>query len=562
MDAFDLIELDSPEVKPKFKRNNGKGDAFDHLPDMEPEENFGKSALRTALQPVQGFLATTTPGLAASFWQLLATGEAYDPEEIERIRAISEREGIPFDEEKYLEAAENALKYIPTISNIGRQTEEKTGVPLEPKTRLQKGLRFATEAARVAPEGATLRPSNVSLPKPVLGAGVEGTKELLTELGVPEGLSDIASFGILKMPPEGSASLKIGESKKPSGLTEMQFEKTKTPRDVSQKKINQISQKLEKDFKDISNKIIKESPIGETAENLKKDPGFKQESRELLSESQKIADTIPKTVKSKDFKKELIDSTVEKVKGFSLNEYDKSYSKFIRESLDDVFTKEMTAGDLVKQYRKNNESLSEYFEPGSSKALNRAKKDALLDSNRAIARVIEKNFSDTELPKIFKEGNERWTKIMDAEAVDDFLGQVFSEKISYKKMHDFFDKQGYGFKFKRALGKEGFNKFETLMKDMLTTEAPFKMLNVAKEQGYKELFHTGLGYILHPKIGYAKAALDTTKYAYKALMDTMLDKPKVIVTWSKAVKDLKKGDFKSAENGFSKLQKEVDSSTS
>ena len=533
---------------------------------QEEEESFGKSTLRTLAQPVQGYLATTPPGIAAGLWQAFGLGDALDEDEIEQIRKISEREGIPFDEEAYRQSAEEAQSMIPTVSNIAREVEEQTGglIPLEPKTRGQKALRFFTEATRLAPgKGShlksqqypgTFRGMETTLPRPVLGAGVEATKEVLQEAGVPEPLAELVSFGVLKQSPKGSPELSIGPKEKPSGLKERNFELVTKPHEVSQGKLDKISRKLETDFRDISGKIIEESPIGETAKNLASDPGFKQESRELLNQAQEIADTIPGTIPAENIKKAIADKAAKQSKGFAESEYDKSYKKFVTQSLKDIKGKDISHGQLVEQYRKNNSALSEYFEPGASKALNRAKKDALLDQNRAIADILEK--SNPELSKVFKEGNERWTKIMDAEAVDEFVNNMFGEKVNYKDMHDFFDKNGYDRIFKRALGDKGYKDFEVLMKDMLSSEAPYKMLKVAKSRGLDDVAKTAAGYVIHPKLGVAKATWDISKASFKSAVNLLLDKPKLAITWKKGIDDLKKGNFAQAEKSFNTLKTE------
>ena len=169
----------------------------------EEEEGFWKSSLRSAMQVVQGIAETTGPGLAGSFWQFMAMGEL-DHEEMDHLKQIYEREGVPFDESEWEEAREKVLGMIPTVRNIASAIEEKTGFPLEPKTRFQKGVRFLTEATRLSPEGATLRPLNVGLPKPALGAGLEATREVLKEIGIPEPFDEILSFAMLKQPPEGA----------------------------------------------------------------------------------------------------------------------------------------------------------------------------------------------------------------------------------------------------------------------------------------------------------------------------------------------------------------------
>ena len=556
MDAFDQIELDSPEIKKKFPRNNGKGDAFDQLPD-ENQEPWWKDLSRTALQIPQALADTTTPGIIANMWQMLAVGEVMDPEEIEHIEMIAKREGVPFDKEAYIEAAENALNSVPTVSNIAREVEEKTGIPLEPKTRIQKGLRFLTTASRLSPKGYTIRGMNTSLPKPVLGAAVEGTKEVLTELGLPEQVSELASFGILKQPTKGSGSISIGSKQKPSGLTERNFEKTQKPKEISETAYKNINEKVGSDFKNISDQIIKESPVGETFDNLRQNPAFKQESRELIKQAQEIADEIPGNFDVKSLKKEYADISAKKTKGFAESEYDIKYKKFMKEASNSIDAKKNSPGKLVEQYRKNNDDLTKYFEPGSSKALNNAKRDSLLDQNRAIANFMEKNFPESELSSVFKEGNERWTKIMDAEAVDSFVDELFKDKINYKKMNEFFDQQGYEFKFKRALGEKGYKDFQQLLKDTLSSESAYKMLNVAKDKGYNELFTTGLAYILHPELGTAKFGFDASKKTYKGIINTLIDKPQIGITWKEGIKDLKKGDFKSAEKKFNILNNEI-----
>ncbi len=536
-DIFDL--LDTNETV------DSKSDIFDRIP--EPQEGFWKSSARTALQIPQGIAEATGPGIATGLMHMMGVGEALDPEEIEHIRMVSEREGIPFDEEKYREAANQAGKYFPTVSNIGREIEERTGLPLEPKTKIQKMFRLGSTAGKFQP-GTLGEKATAAVAAPI-------ASQALQQTGLPEELSDIVGLGVGGVTGSKGPKVDIGKSTKPSGLTKRQFEGLKEPKEVSAGKIEQINQKLENDFKSISDKIIKESAVGETFENLKNDPSFKNESRELLNQAQVMADSIPGTLPSKGIKKEIADMAAKKTKGYSLSEYDKSYLNHMKESIDDIIPENVTHGELVEQYRKNNASLSEYFEPGSSKAQNRAKRDALLDNNRVIANVIEK--TDPKLSEVFKEGNARWTKIMDAEAVDSFVSELFTEKVNYKKMHDFFDKNGYDRIFKRALGEAGYKSFEQLMKDMLSSEAPYKMLKVAKEKGFMDLAKTVMAYKINPNLGYAKVSLDAGQYLWKSTINSLLDKPKLALTWKKGIDSLKKGNFKSADTEFKTLKGEI-----
>jgi hypothetical protein len=546
---FGFVSFDNVTKNDQGEKNNFGFVSFgDPVKEKNQEEGFWSNLARTSLQIPQGLAEGTTPGLAAGLFQLGALGESeLGVEEWQNLRRLYEERGEDFDE-AYERGRQEMLGMIPTVSNIAGKVEKETGLPLEPHTWYQKMLRLGSLAGKMQP-GAVIQKAGAAVAAPV-------ASQILQSAGVPEVFADPAALAVGGYAGSKTPAYDVSLTKqKPSGLPERQFENLKEKREVSPKKLTQINDKLESDFKTISDRIIKESPVGETAENLRNDPTFKQESRELLNQAQEIADTLPDKISSKSVKKEMADIGATKTKGFALSEFDKSYLKFMKEAIQDIVPENISAGELVEQYRKNNASLSEYFEPGSSKALNRAKKQALLDQNRAIATVIEK--TNPELSTVFKDGNARWTKIMDAEAVDGFINEIFKEGVNYKKMREFFNKNGYDFIFKRALGEKGYADFEQLMKDMLTSETPYKMLRAAQARGMEELFKTGMGYILHPKIGYAKAAWDATRGSYKALINAMLDKPKIGITWKRAVDDLKKGNFAAAEKDFATLEREV-----
>lgn len=519
----------------------------------EPKEGFLKSSARTATQIPQGILEGTAPGLMASFWQLLAHGEALDPAEIDRLEENLKQWGIPFDREKYMEAAQQALSHVPTVSNIARITEEQTGIPLEPKSKLDKFFRLGSMAATAQP--GNLSPSGKIQPatlakRTTAGVVAPTVKTGLEEAGVPEPIAELVGLGAGGI---AGAKTPITAKTKPSGLTARRFEETTKPTEISESRLGKLHEKVENDFRNISDQIIIESPVGETARNLKNDPTYKQQSRELLEEAQNIANSLTEEIPGKSLKKEQADLSKKNTKGFAPSEYDKGYSKFTKEMIEEI-PETLSPGQAVEQYRKNNKALGEYFEPGSSKALNRAKRDAILDQNRAIAKVIEK--TDPHLAKVFREGNERWTKIMDAEAVDAFVNEIFAEKVNYKKMHDFFDKSGYDRIFKRALGENGYKQFEQLVKDMLESEAAYKMLKVAKEKGFSDLYKTGMAYMLHPKAAIAHGGFALGKNTFKSFMNSLLDKPQLTIKWRQGVNELKKGDFKAAEKTFNELSQE------
>src|ERR1700690_2966454 len=108
-----------------------EADEFGFMPrNSQPKKEAPiKSGIRTAYQPVAGYLKKFTYPM--DLLQIGGEGYALDPEEIEHLRKIYEREGLPFDEDEYRKQVKEASKYFPTQGNIEREIEEKTGLPLE-----------------------------------------------------------------------------------------------------------------------------------------------------------------------------------------------------------------------------------------------------------------------------------------------------------------------------------------------------------------------------------------------------------------------------------------------
>jgi hypothetical protein len=161
------------------------------------EESFGKNALRTTYQPIGGFLQKFT--YPADIVQMMGVGEALDPEFLENLKAIHEREGIPFDENKYRQKVSEAAQAFPTQGNIEKLVEEKTGLPLQAKEGYQKALRLGGTAGGFQP-GSLVQKGTAAVTAPAVS-------ELAQLLGLPEGLSEI--LGLTSA--GGAASGKIVE---------------------------------------------------------------------------------------------------------------------------------------------------------------------------------------------------------------------------------------------------------------------------------------------------------------------------------------------------------------
>ncbi len=532
VDGFDVYERDQEQDLAEYK------------------DSTLKSWLRTGMQIPLGIGQAVTYPL--DLFQMLGRGMAVDPEEIDHIEMISEREGIPFDREKYMQAVESASSIFPTQSNLEQLIEESTGFPLQPKTKGQKLLRLASSAGKFAP--GTL------VQKGVAGATAAGTAAGLEQLGVPEPIAELGGLALsgvaAKVTP--AVSPKIKPVTKPSGLPARRFEKIKEPRTVPGKKIEQIHSKLEGDFRKISDEIIKDSPISKTKGILQENPAFKAELGEQFKKVESLAEQLPEKIDPNKLKKSLLKKISEKEGiGFAPSEYDKDYKKFMNEFINEIPNKEIPIKDGVKQYRKTNASLSEAYDPSRSKAFNKAKKEALLDSNRVLADVMGEIYPDTEFINLFKDTNKIRSQIYDIESMNKFIDGMFDGEVKFKKGRKFFENANEARPFKRALGEENFPKFEQLMKDLLSSEKPAQMLKVAKQKGFGDLVETAGAFIIHPTIGKAKLAYDVSKRSYQSLVNALIDKPQYMFTLENGLDALKKGNFKSAEKSFNTLEKDV-----
>lgn len=539
--------LASDEEKPQKKDYGFKPDQKHSNKKEGEDESFWKSAFRYVSQIPIGLAEGSTYGILTNLSNLMAQGDILDPEEIERIKGISEREGIPFNEEAYMKAAQEALGSFPTPSNIARMTEQATGLPLEAKTKGQKALKLASTAGKITP-GNIAQKTAAATTAPTVSLGLQ-------EAGVPE---QLAELGGLITSPVGAKIAPSSTLTKPSGLPKLGFEKLKKPRLVSGEKMGAIETRLETEFKKIGNEIISKAPIEETRKTLTENPAFKGEVQKQFKRVEELANEIPGELNTKVVKKE-IGKILEKNKGIGLTrgEYETDYEKFMNQFIKDIPEGEKKATDLVKQYRNNNKELGEIYDPSRSRVYNRAKKDALLDYNRAIAEVLKEEYGGAAFSNLFFETNDKWKNILDAESIDKFMNDIFTGKINYPKAKKFLENENTSRPFKRALGEENFSNFNQLVQDLVKSERPYQMLKVARSKGYKDLADTAMAYVLSPKAAALKFTHGKATGGWKYLRNLMLDKPSTTLVWKKGIDDLKKGNFDAATKSFKILDDEI-----
>lgn len=514
-----------------------------NLPDTK--ESFAKSGSRTLLQVPLGLAQAKTWPL--DLIALFSKGEALSGlEDLDEARIAELKEKFPqapwekfegINREKYLEGVQQASETFPTQGNIERAVEEKTGIPLTPKNKLQKAVRLGSSAA-------AFRPGNV--PQKAAAAITAPTvSSVLQAAGAPESIAEfagLATSGVAPVP-------QVAKATKPSGLTSRRFENVSKPTKVSPARATKINEAVEGDFRKIAENLFEEN---RTYRAMKEDPLFKQKIGDAFDKVHDLSKTVEGSAHAEDLRHFLRKNSRERGgKGLTPDEAERSFRQEIKRINKELPRQELTAEQLVDQYRKNNQSLAKYFEPGKSKSFNQGKKDALLAYNRSIADVIKQEYPNSEFSKLFEFTNKRWAEASDVEKIDKFLDNLFKEKVRYSEGKRFFERENVDLPFKRVLGEEKFKEFETLLTDLMSTERAMGLIRSAESQGFKDLAQTAGAYLVHPALAKTKIGLKLAKSAYQ----TLLDKPQLITTWISGVDAMKQGKFEKADLAFKELRK-------
>lgn len=537
-------------------RDSGKNNKYGAInvssfKEPQEEDSGAMSAIRYASQFPGGIAEATTLGLLGNIWQMMAHGESeLDPYEEAALFEAHKKAGKDFDIEEYEAERQNALASLPTVGNISREVEGLTGLPLTPKTEGQELLRMGSSAGKFK-SGGVLPKSTAAIAAPTTTAGLE-------YLGVPKEIAHPIGYLAGESVGRNVPDVKLGKIK-PSGLSEKRYENLKEEMDVPSSKLKNISKNLETEFKEITDKIIEETPIRDVRSAMKEGPAYKEKISERFEEVKNLADELPEKFSSKAVKKQLVDKLSEqKKKNLIPTEEEKAYNSIMKDIVKDFREQETSMSDIIQNYRELNKSRKDLFEPGKSYAHNEAKRKAYSDAATALSEVIETRHPNSELNKLFKETNKEWSMIMDAESIDTFIDGMFDGKINFAKADKFFKKTGTSAPFERALGKKGFNDFKQLMNDMMTKQKAFKLMKEAEDKGFfKSIKDKALAFMISDTVGYSKVAIDLGKATRENLKNYLLDKPKLI-TWDEFLKSMKEKDFPKAEKSFQKLVDQQD----
>ncbi len=153
-------------------------------PFKQEEKDNALNDLRTLYQ----FPAGVAQALTGVLSTLNFIGHNEARADVDEVEEAAKKEGVPFDRQKYLDTIDFSEQYFPTLSNAERGIENATGLPLQPKDKLQSLIRLGTGIG-------TLTPGKFGA-KATAGTTAAGISGGLREAGVPDQLSDIiGGFG-------------------------------------------------------------------------------------------------------------------------------------------------------------------------------------------------------------------------------------------------------------------------------------------------------------------------------------------------------------------------------
>lgn len=378
------------------------------------------------------------------------------------------------------------------------------------------------------------------------GLGGQGVREaggpeaLATGIEVAPAVASLASLAKGVIPKKTPVT-------KPSGLATRKFEDVKRPTKIFPETHRKTIQSIDQDFRNLSDQILRKSNKTYTA--LQEDPEFKSKIGDLFRKVESSANEFTEPVMPMSLVKNLTND-LEKIgkKGLTMSDAEKVQRRLTRRFIKDS-TKNVTAKQLLDQYRKNNEELSKLFPYGDKAFENLGRREALEGYNRAIASTIQDNFRGSEFADLFKFTNQRWSEIKKAETVGKYVDALLKgDKIAFRQAEKLLTDPKKAERLKNALGKEAFEDFRQLNKDLLSQENALKLL---KSKGVKldDLPTAAAAYILKPAFAKTKFGLDFVSKIYR----TTLSQPKKVRIWRNALKDLKKGKVQDSISSLSSL---------
>lgn len=549
-------------------QSNQKSFDWSQFEKAPEKESTLMSTARSIYQPISGYLSKLTypAEIAKMIGQGEAIGELGDLEE--RIPELQKQfpqapwqnyKGI--DKEQYMQNVQTAGEYFPTQSNIERGIENLTGLPLQPRTTLDKALRLGGSAAafrggsylngtKLAP-GATAR----TIEKGVAGVTAPLVSEGLQKMGVPEPIAEnIGLLGAQFTPVPRSIPTGTTPVMKKSGMPQRNFESITKPTKISESYHGTITQNIENDVRQATDKLFSEA--SPTYVEMKTNSGFRDERIAGMENVQNLASGLSRKINTNDVRKEFISAVNKRIKesgGIAHSEFDRELLKEANILLRGTkINRAASASDLLRQYRKANADKGKLFELGSSTSRNEAKQEALRLHNNAVSNIIETKYPQTDFAKEFLKENKAWAAMEDADKAKNIVDSLFTpEGIKFKDAQKLLKDNSTTRGLRRMLGKEKFGNLQEIARDFVNQGNKYKLLKPVEGPGAGSILKDALLFPIHPLI----AGTSLAKTGYQHFKGRGLKNVSSNVKWSQVPQNEKTGLQKFAKDVYQDFKK-------
>lgn len=579
-----LAETHNFNLKKAKEAGYEPSEIIEHLSSYQPKQPEQTEDLgRMAAQLPQAALEMSPYGIATNIWSAAGTGEALSElEELEE-RLPELKKKFPqldwpekIDREKYLEATKAATGLIPTVSNIAGAIEEKTGLPLSPKTSTDKLIRFIGELSKFGTGSVQEK-----LMTGLRGAAV---KSALEASGVPEHASDLLAFyealrtktpkinvtqerEALKGIPKGggeppsSGGFPPGEpppdeiKKYPSGIT---MPKAAEGEFVSKARITpELQEKALKSIDEEAAKIARETLEKRMPKIKQIEEGydFKSAFDEGFSNLKKAAEKANPQIDITDVT-DFLEESRKKFAGLPKDLLPAEQRKILKEIKALANRPQTSLNKLLDLFRLNNKKRSLIYETRFLKGKQKDYTDFLTGLNNAIESAFEKTLPEDSIwLNTFKRLNFDYSDYLKSLQTLKSLESILSANAKPSTISKFAENPMAQKKLKLFMGEEASNEIIQLAKDMKSAREAIQNIPSKKIAEMQKIYP--LGFLIPglkiPAIGGAiKYGVDAVRRLYGWYLTT----PARTKAVDEAVKAASKGDIEAYRIATDELKKE------
>lgn len=377
----------------------------------------------------------------------------------------------------FKKGSDQALSWLPTVSNAIDKLDQYTDLDLHPQNELEKVLRIAGSAGA---SGQGL------LNKIIQGSIGGGIYETSKALGMPEPFAELTGIMGGSIIP----SLTKGTIQKhPSGITQRNIEKIKRAKKLTEGQKQKLIDTIKKDAIEQGEEIL--SKNNSFYNEYKANPNLIENAEKdmnLVSDylSKESPQMVPSDVLNNKMRKYMAQ---QKTSSIGLDEGQRHYlsemAKFIKES---EKKGTLSTKQLLDQYRKNNSLFKQVFNKEASSLKNNAAQQVLMDQNEAIKSVLQDVYRNDPIMEKFLESNKLYGNVKDSEKITSSLESIFSSSNSSNQAQYLIRNKPFQESLKKTYGTQAATEMNQLLTDVSEVTKNLSEIKKADSFGLGDLF--------------------------------------------------------------------------